>query len=159
MRRLVRLSTILAALLLAGFGVQAQCTCPNSSPANRYRGSWFGTVADEYENSEVVFVGTVVSEQRVDEPPDFDTDSSHNYRVRFKVEKAWKRFPGLEAEVWMDAGCLIGFRPGESYLVYASPIDGRDAKRLWVKYCSRTRLLERASRDLAEIERLGRKPL
>jgi hypothetical protein len=50
--------------------------------------------------------------------------------------------------------CIVGFKEGEEYLVYA--FLNKDV--LWEGYCSRTRKLANATEDLKEFEEKGEKP-
>src|SRR5687767_9897370 len=137
------------------FGVReaaAQCDCVGSNRENDYRGSRYSTVYEEFENSEAVFVGEFVEMKKIERPPAFKSDFPYEYEIKLKVKKAWRK--NLEEIVSLRywAGCLIGFKEGEEYLVYAFV---QEEGVLRTNYCSRTRLLSKAAGDLKEFEEKG----
>jgi hypothetical protein len=61
--------------------------------------------------SDAVFAGAVTEmiEARIGAPP----------HAKFSVEKRWKGVETGEAEIYIDGGCWVRFKPGERYIVLA----------------------------------------
>jgi hypothetical protein len=77
-----------------------------------------------------------------------------NSRVRLKVEKVWKG--GVGKEVALPHGgssCYFGFKPGESYLVYAH----LRREVLGTDVCTQTKRLAEAEKDVPILDKLRRK--
>lgn len=146
-------------IVLCGFGlvmpeVRAQdCCCTGPGRQFGQRFSWYASAWDEYLHSDAVFVGEFV--KAWSEPFPEDPDSPRVYRVRIKVNKAWKRDFGSEVDLWMSEDCRIPFVTQDSYIIYAYPDPYKVPNRLWVRFCSSTRLLDEASDDLEEFNRRG----
>jgi hypothetical protein len=144
-------------ILFGAFVANAQCECVGGKPENDYRGNpLYPTAYDEFKGSEAVFVGEFIDENRIEIAPPYKGYSfSYEYQVKFRVETAWKTKLREFVTVRMNANCVIGFKKGDKYLVYAL---GGTNHLLRIKYCSRTRLLTKASDDLREFEANGEKP-
>jgi hypothetical protein len=135
------------AFIFFNYEVALACSCTISPPP-----------AEALRRAQAVFAGEVV---RVREPrPTLVRNRrgkvvAHRINlmaeVRFKVTKVWK---GIEKDTVMVGtmtgccACGYGFVEGEQYLVYAYG-DGRDG--LTTSICSRTKKLEAAQEDLAEL--------
>jgi hypothetical protein len=96
---------------------------------------------EQFENSSLIFTGKV----KLIEPA-----GNNQNRVKFDLIKLFKGVPGKTLEIrtaeTTDA-CGFSFEMGQQYLVYAA---GKDFE---VNLCSRTRLINEASEDLARLER------
>ncbi len=106
---------------------------------------------DELLNAGAVFTGEVVS---ITDLPLVESDSVRQKRIVFKVITSWKNAdsPEIEADTGpVEDGCGLEFRPGEIWVVYM------DRTRVADK-CTRTRPLEEAGEDLAQLGR-GNPPL
>ena len=135
--------------------VKAQCDCGGYRyEKDNSRGSLYKTAFEELQNSTSVFVGKVIEVKKVKIKPAYKGDFDYNYEVKFEVEKSWKKDTPKEIVVTEGSGCILGFKEGEEYLVYASLSKGI----LWETYCSRTRKLFYAEEDLKEFEEKGAKP-
>jgi len=154
MRKLILAICFISAFIFGALEVNAQCDCIGGNRENDYRGSGYATAYQEFEKSEAIFVGEFVEMKKIERPPAFKSDFPYEYEIKFKVKKAWKK--NLEEFISLRywAGCLIGFKEGEEYLVYAFVHEGL----LRTNYCSRTRLLSKAAVDLKEFEERGEKP-
>lgn len=154
MRKLILAICFISAFIFGAHKVNAQCDCIGGNRENDYRGSRYATAYQEFENSEAIFIGEFVEMKKIERPPAFKSDFPYEYEIKFKVKKAWKK--NLEEIIFLRywAGCLIGFKEGQEYLVYAFVHDGM----LRTNYCSRTRLLSKAAVDLKEFEERGEKP-
>ena len=120
----------------------------------------------QFGASSAVFVGTVtgVTERPPGpagegaKPADFVkvlTQRGH----RFAVARAYLGVEGAEAEVWTAGGegaCGYDFKPGESYLVYAS--SAVEGGLLMTGVCTRTRPVSNAAEDLEFLEGLSGRP-
>lgn len=95
-----------------------------------------------FEQSEAIFVGEVVSEEKSGDTKTFN----------FKVEKYWKgaNKKNIEINVYETARFQAWFKTGERYLVYAS---ANEKGKLNVYRCSRSKSIESAEDDL---KRLGK---
>jgi hypothetical protein len=139
-----------ATLIAASLDGQAQCDCIGYTP--EVRGSRYGSAVEDLNHSEVVFVGEVLETRKVAKPQNSSGEEHHEFKVRFKVQRAWKR--AVEEYVWVRNNvdyCIFRFETGKQYLVYAVA-DG-DRLRTW--YCSRTRLVSKAQKDLDEFDSHG----
>lgn len=154
MKKLTLAICFVSIFIFGAHRVYAQCHCIGGNRENDYRGSRYSTAHEEFENSEAVFIGEFVGMKKIERPPAFKSDFPYEYEIRFKVKKAWKK--NLEGVISLRywAGCLIGFKEGEEYLVYAFVHEGL----LRTNYCSRTRLLTKAASDLKEFEEKEEKP-
>ena len=106
-----------------------------------------GMTPDEaYQKAAAVFAGRVVDVQRRETRLKSGTVIPH-HEVRLKVEKSWKLVDREEVIVItlsVYANSCGGFKPGESYLVYAN----RMGDTFYVPSASRTNLLANAAEDL-----------
>jgi hypothetical protein len=153
--KLFSLISFAAILLLPATIAQAQCDCFGQT--SEIRGSRYASALEDLNHSAVVFIGEVTETHNVPKLQHSNSSSEKTFEleVRFKVQRAWKRT--VEEYLTLRTNtdnCLIGFEAGERYLVYAVA-DG-DLLRTW--YCSRTRLVARAQKDLDEFESHGLKP-
>jgi hypothetical protein len=132
---------------------RAQCDCIGYTP--EVRGSRYGSAVEDLKHSEVVFIGEVTETHKVPKVAKSSSEENYEIEVRFKVEHAWKRTVDEYVVVRNNVDyCLFSLDPGKKYLVY-TVADG-DLLRTW--YCSRTRLVERAQKDLDEFESNGIRP-
>jgi hypothetical protein len=132
-----------------------QCDCVGRPLEKDYRGSKHPTAHDEFKNSEAVFIGEVVDKKKVQTDLVYRGSGDYEYEISLKVKSAWKKNLGELVAIRETGSCLIGFEKGEEYLVYASIHNNR----LLTLYCSRTRRLAKAIRDLKEFEENGEKPI
>ena len=148
--------TLYAAILLLPLTLaRAQCDCIGQT--SEIRGSRYASALEELNHSAVVFVGEVTETRNVPKLHNSNSSGAKTYEreVRFKVQLAWKRAVDESLTLRTNTDfCIIGFETGERYLVYAVA-DG-DLLRTW--YCSRTRSLARAQKDLDEFDAHGVKP-
>ena len=152
--RRVILNICLINALVFVFGARqayAQCDCAGSTPANDYRGSRYPTAYDELKDAEVVFIGEVLQRSRVDLPPRHRDGYSYEYKITYKIKRAWKKEIDEIVKVREGGPCILGYKKGDEVLVYA--FAGRS--RLRMRFCSRTRLLAQAAVDLKEFEEKG----
>ncbi len=93
-----------------------------------------------YQQSNAVFVGTVVSEEKNGDTKTF----------KFKIEKYWKgaKKKNIEINVYETARYQAFFKKGERYLIYATADE--DGK-LRVSRCSRSRDMDNADEDLRQL--------
>jgi hypothetical protein len=153
--KLFSLISFAAILLLSAVTARAQCDCIGQTA--EIRGSRYSNAVEDLNHSEVVFVGQVIETREVPKLPNSNSDGTKSFelKVRLKVQRAWKR--AVDEYVTLRTNvddCSIGFEVGARYLVYAVA-DG-DSLRTW--YCSRTRLVARAQKDLDEFESHDVKP-
>ncbi|MBI5001777.1 hypothetical protein HZC31_00160 [Candidatus Woesearchaeota archaeon] len=106
-----------------------------------------GTVTEEVERADVVFVGTVIavdhSEYRAYIFPDLE--------FSFTVQEYWKGVLSEPLIIHTGQGggdCGFSFEEGKSYLVYAYADESGD---LHTNICSRTALLSDAEGDLVRL--------
>jgi len=142
-------------LLLPLTVARAQCDCVGQT--SEIRGSRYASAFEDLNHSAVVFVGEVTEMRNVPKLQNSNSSGAKTYelKVRFQVQRACKR--AVEEYLTLRTNvddCIIGFEAGERYLVYAVA-DG-ELLRTW--YCSRTRLVARAQKDLDEFESHGVKP-
>jgi hypothetical protein len=141
---------LFAPAVLAAVDTRAQCDCIGYTP--EVRGSRYGSAVEDLKHSEVVFIGEVVESHKVPKVSKSASEENYEIEVRFKVERAWKRAVAEYVTVRNNVDdCIFSLERGKKYLVYAVP-DG-DLLRTW--YCSRTRLVEQAQKDLDEFESNG----
>jgi len=134
--------------------VDAQCRCAGLRyEEGNSRRSRYKTAYEEFQNSTSVFVGKVIEAKKVKVKPSIKGDSDY-YKVKFEVQKSWKQNTPKEIVVAQSGGCILSFKEGEEYLVYASLSNGI----LWTAFCSRTREFIYADEDLREFEEKGEKP-
>ncbi|MEO6458089.1 MAG: hypothetical protein ABIO92_07415, partial [Chloroflexia bacterium] len=137
-------------VILAGDAEESPSAHQNSKFACRC-GGFYLRPNDELLNAGAVFTGEVVS---IADLPLLDADSVRQKRIVFRVITSWKN--ASDREIMVDTGpvedgCGLEFRPGEIWVVYM------DKTRVADK-CTRTRLLEDAGEDLAQLGR-GNPPL
>jgi hypothetical protein len=148
-------SVLFVVALMAGQSdARAQCDCIGQT--SEIRGSRYSTAVDELDHSEVVFIGEVIETRNVAKTPNSSSEKTHEQEVRFKIQRAWKRAVD-EYVIVIDNvdNCSIGFEKGDRYLVYAVA----DGSQLRTWYCSRTRLVARAKKDLDEFKSNGLRPI
>lgn len=107
-------------------------------------GEFYPSPNDAIQDAGAVFTGEVVS---VTDIPAEQADAFRQKRIVFKVINRWKMARGAESVVDtgpLGEGCGLEFRPGEIWVVYM------DTSRI-VSKCTRTRLLEEAGEDLAQL--------
>ncbi len=155
-----KLISILAALaLLVGAGMsEAGAVRPVqvalAAPPAVYQcgcGEFYPRPNDAILDAGAVFTGEVVS---VTDLSQEEADALRGKRIVFRVISSWKS--AARPEIMVDTGpladgCGLEFRPGEIWVVYM------DTSRLADK-CTRTRPLEEAGEDLAQLGR-GNPPL
>ena len=140
-------------LISASSTIRAQCDCIGQT--SEIRGSRYSTALDELNHSEVVFIGEVIETRNVATPPSSSGENIHEQEVRFKIQRAWKRAVEEYVTVIDNVdSCSIGIEKGDRYLVYAVA----DGNQLRTWYCSRTRLVARAKKDLDEFKSSGVRP-
>ncbi len=108
-----------------------------------------GTVAEEVERADAVFVGKVVA---MDIPTGLIISSADPVRVTFSVSSVWKGSDDKTLIVITkrdSASCGYPFEEDKEYLVYAYIDEQAD---LHANLCSRTALLSDAQEDLALLE-------
>ena len=106
---------------------------------------------DAYEQSVAVFEGHVLEQS----PP--PADQTGQVTVRMKVVRAWKGIESEHAEVVTAANsatCGYAFTVDQSYLVYATTLEGK----LHVNLCGRTQPIAGADEDLKALG-LGATPV
>lgn len=130
---------------------------------------------DSLAQADAVFVGTVVS--REEPPPRYILYNDDSVQVisggdmigwRFLALRGWKGDSSQVVKVYTErdgAACGYPFQEGKSYLVYASSVNGGYPGQAWplvtkfpvltTHLCSRTRSMDRASADLAELGEPG----
>jgi hypothetical protein len=142
-----------AAVIGATSDTRAQCDCVGYTP--EVRGSRYGSAVEDLMHSEVVFIGEVVETRKVARLAKSPNEENFEIEIRFKVQRAWKRAVDEYVTVRNNGDhCIFTFETGKQYLVYA--VAEGDLLRTW--YCSRTRLAERAKKDLDEFESKGVRP-
>ncbi len=99
--------------ILLGFSVSHACSCADPS------------VREKFRDSSIVFVGEVVSFEKLDEP----VEKSFFFKVVFKVEKQWKgkKQKEIMAIAPFDNPGMCGdldLSVGQKILVYAPKIQG-----------------------------------
>ena len=106
------------------------------------------TVAQAKQDAAAIFEGRVTS---IVDAPESGVDMAPEHSVTLSVVRSWR---GLEKQQTVTlrtaksgATCGYAFELGTSYLVYA----GGEPGKLHVNSCSRTRLLSKASEDLAAL--------
>lgn len=102
-----------------------------------------GSVAEERDNSNAVFQGTVESIQ---------SSSTTKNTVIFQVDKYWKGNVGKTITVQTEensASCGYPFQEGKKYLVYTR--NTIDLRNFSTGLCSRTNLLTKAEKDLSSL--------
>ncbi|HZX00668.1 MAG TPA: MYXO-CTERM sorting domain-containing protein [Bacilli bacterium] len=100
-------------------------------------------VATAVEGATAVFAGKIVSVSR-------EADQMKPIVAKFSVSKSWKGSVGQEVEVRTNsssAACGLSFEEGAEWLVYA---DTKEEK-LTASICSRSKTLDGAKEDLAEL--------
>ena len=108
--------------------------------------------AASLEQVDVVFVGTVVSKElRETEPAWFV------YFVSFEVSSSWKGVVEEEITVTTNSDslgsfCGFPFEEGREYLVYGYGVKEED--RIFTGLCTRTKRLEEAQDEIAELNRV-----
>ncbi|MBI3405073.1 MAG: hypothetical protein HY046_06405 [Acidobacteria bacterium] len=116
--------------------------------------SRYETAYEELTNAEVVFTGRVIETRKVTKLV-YTYGDRDELEIRFQVIKVWKK--GFEEFVSVREtvdSCLFPFEAGKEYLVYAVA----DGKVLRTWYCSRTRLVSEANKDLKEFRKKGVRP-
>ncbi len=106
-----------------------------------------GTIAEEVERADAVFLGTVIA---VDHS-DYKAYVFPDVEVTFTVQEYWKGVFSEPLVLHTGQGggdCGFTFEEGKSYLIYAYADDNDD---LHANICSRTALLSDAEEDLAKL--------
>ena len=122
----------LLALAALGPADASACSCIQVSPTR------------SLEEHDAVFEGRVVEIERPDDP------ATGRVRVTMAVVQHWK---GIESErvvvttAGMESMCGVSFAPDTSWLVYAD----LEGDGFTTGLCSRTRRIEEAEEDLAEL--------
>jgi hypothetical protein len=131
---MVRTTTLAVAIvlltLLYGPAPALACSCAPPPPPKK-----------ALEGAKAVFVGKV-TEIKEDE-------NTFEYVVTFEVQSTYKGVSTKKVQVrtaTSGAACGYGFGKGKSYLVYCG---GKDQLR--ASLCSRTKPIEKAKEDIAEI--------
>ena len=136
MRSVIILLGIVVVLALSGVRANA-CSCMGPpSPCEAY-----GSAA-------AVFVGTVTGVRQKERSTNSNEIDWTPVVVTFSVEQSYSGMPGTQVEVFTGRGggdCGYQFQVGRRYLVYAY----RNDRGLSTGICSRTRLFEAATEDLA----------
>ena len=144
------MKTVLAVLLFIGSFIAgsnaavAQCACihPNI------------TALEEFDKSEVVFIGEVVDSKVVEKPAYPNREDTYDMEVKFKVKKVWRKSLQEEVSVrFLVFGCIATFEKGTEHLVYAVK-DDKGRLRMGC-CCTRSRPLEKAGEDIKEFEKRG----
>jgi hypothetical protein len=156
MRKIIICTLLIGSFIIGTVDASVQCDCIGGKIENDYRGSHYRTAYEEFQHSDIVFVGEYIEMKKMEIPPPYKAyNFSYEYEIKFRVKSAWKKRSEELITVRIEAGCLIGFTTGSEYLVYAFT----DKKKLRINYCSRTKLLAKSSADLKEFEEKGEKPL
>ena len=128
MRNVIYISVLFAVLFVSSrTAVACRCGMP--------------TVEWAYNNSRIVFSGTVVA---------IESDG-----VTFSVNQFWKGATSGQVKVYvrdLRTSCDPGVAVGRTLLVYAYPGDSR--LPLVAAYCRRTRVLTRRDHETKELDRL-----
>jgi hypothetical protein len=106
-----------------------------------------GTPAEELNQSDAVFLGRVVE---VNAARGSITGSGDSTTVTFDVSKVWKgqiTRTSILVTPGSSASCGFTFEQGKDYVVYGRMNEGS----LTTNLCSRTRLAEEASEDIAAL--------
>ena len=120
----------------------------NAEPAYACSCAEPGTPSAELASSSAVFAGRVVSREVFPIYEDLISTADPTL-IEFDVSVVWKGTIGRTMYVTTVAGsvsCGYRFTRGAEYIVYASPGGEQTVSR-----CSRTRLLDDAEEDLAEL--------
>ncbi len=128
---------ILSAILIFSQNELRACSCVPPPPP-----------AEEFQDSDAVFIGTVTSFKVVDSDP----HSAANRKAKIRLLKLWKGDRALVSEVFTglnSAGCGFDFEVGETYLIYAFM---NASGELRTNICTRTASLEQAGEDLIFLE-------
>jgi len=148
------IAVAVAFILLANFQVALAAPSTTHNPKSKIQnpksecgcGEFYLSPNDELLNAGAVFGGEVVS---VTDLPQMESDSVRQKRIVFRVITSWKN--AANPEIVVDTGpvgegCGLEFRPGEIWVVYL------DKARIADK-CTRTRPLEEAGEDIAQLGR------
>ena len=144
---------ILPVLLLLGFSLlnaksALACVC-GGEPGKPRDEEIKADIAKEFNESAAVFSGEVI---------ELDT-----FKVKFKVKKLWKGDPSEEVIMstgakmidethYRSSSCDYRYKVGEKYLIYARKTEENE---LVAYKCTRTNLLARSERDVAELDNLN----
>ena len=155
MKKIFSILCFVFALSFTANFVNAQCDCGGYPyEQGNSRNSRYKTAYEELQNSAAVFVGKIIEVKKVKITSAYKGDFDYNYEIKFEVETSWKKNTPKEVLLTEGSSCILGFKEGEKYLVYASLYK----KVLWASYCSRTRKFIYADEDLKEFEEKGEKP-
>ncbi|MBN8731800.1 MAG: carboxypeptidase regulatory-like domain-containing protein [Acidobacteria bacterium] len=83
------------------------------------------------------------------------------YTTRLRLLQAWKGEPRPTVEIWQGSstGCVVDFRPGDAYLLFASPVAyGGSEGQFGLRPCSRNSLLRNVASDLVYLHLLQHQP-
>jgi hypothetical protein len=87
MRTIIPAILLLGAFLCISEVSSAQCDCAGGTPETEYRWGFYRTAYEELEKADVVFVGIVVENNRVELPDGKD----YEYVTTYRVTRAWKK--------------------------------------------------------------------
>lgn len=134
---------MLVTLLILTFFISLYIAPTTSSACSCEKPS---TVQEEFERSDAVFTGKVIS--GIDRSEEGVVQSSADLiAVKFAVQDIWKGINQTEVDVYTERGsssCGYTFIEGQQYLIYAKEYKND----LRVNLCSRTVEVERAFADL-----------
>ena len=147
MKAVVTVLVFIFGFIAGADAVLAQCTCahPNTN------------ALEEFDRSEVVFIGEVVDSKVVEKPASPSREDSYDMEVKFKVKKVWRKRLQEEVSVrFLVDGCSATFKKGTEHLVYAVK-DNKGRLRMYC-CCTRSGPLEKAGDDIKEFEKRGEEP-
>jgi hypothetical protein len=125
------------------------------------------SVQEEFARSDAVFTGQVLRMGALADDPVVDAPTRNTgagsavvaatlpglaWPVTLRVSRAWKGGHPDSVTILDDGPCSVGFREGDSYLVYA--ILGNDGV-LRTSYCMRTRLLSGVAGDVPLLDSIA----
>ena len=130
-------------ITVLGFSkINAQCDCAVVPGSRHY------TPHEALKTSDVVFTGEIIEIQK--------GSVLNEEKIKFKIESVWKIDVG-ETFILRTYKRSCGFsgKVGDKYLIYAY----KDKKTFTTNFCTRTKSLGNASKDLKEFEEKGEKPI
>jgi hypothetical protein len=138
---------LISACVVATDAALAQCAC--SQPDI--------TAFEEFQKSEVVFIGEVLSSDVVEKRAHETRPDVYDMEIKFKVKKVWRKSLHEEVSVRFRVyGCIRSWDKGSEHLVYAFK-DNKGPLRMGC-CCTRTTSLQDATEDIAEFKKRGEEP-
>ena len=142
MRRLFLSFWIVIVVVFAFSEINAQCSCKILPGSRKYE------PYEALKTSDVVFTGEIIEIQK--------GSVLNEEKIKFKIESVWKIDVG-ETFILRTYKRSCGFsgKVGDKYLIYAY----KDKKTFTTNFCTRTKSLGNAAKDLKEFEEKGEKPI